>query len=361
MMRSSQTRSLLMILLLGVSAYLCSCSEDGPSDVDEPTDCIGNEGGSVAVADTSDFLYGVSFSVAPGDWQECWFVYLWYVSTFSTPNFPDGIEGYEGWLTGSVELEIGRGVENQWVEAPDSLDFEMTFPRRGLTEELGEKLMAFRFDEEAGIYRLAVPVRLDDQSLTVRGHHTRQLWTWGKVYLDEVDFDTYLAPAMAELHGEGAWLEIQAELERLQEEALAGQHAITCEALDIARGALLAAGEVAADNVREIQDALHGACGTCDATTEVFYDELSEYLKLQVGYYITDLFLGESRNILIKIYGFIMCSYMQYCIEQLDCDFECFAGAVNVDFYIQLGLYYACTVMVELIDWAMISGFIDCP
>jgi len=80
-----------------------------------------------------------------------------------------------------------------------------------------------------------------------------------------------------------------------------------------------------------------------------------------VGTYIADFFLGGSRNLLVKIYGFIMCGYMQYCIEQLDCDFECFADAVDVDFYVQLGLYFASTVMVELIDWAQISGYIDCP
>lgn len=360
-MRNLRSRSLLLVLALGASALLVSCGDDGPSDVEPDTDCIGSAGGTVAVTDTTDLLHGVSFHVEPGAWQDCWYVYLYYVSTFSTPNFPDGIEGYEGWLTGSVELEIGHGVQNQWVDAPDGLEFELTFPRRGLTEGPGEKLMAFRYDDEAGLYRLAVPVRTDESSLTVKGRHHRQLWTWGKVDLGEVDFDTYLAPAMAELHGAGAWLEIQAELQRLQDEALASQHAFTCEALQIGRGALLAAGEAAAENVRLIQDSLHGRCGNCDATTAGFYDELEEYLKLQGEYWLTDMFLGSSRNTLVKIYGLFMCGYLQFKMYELGCNFECFAEAMQVDFYVQLGLCGACQVAVELIDWAIASGYIDCP
>jgi len=360
-MRTANLRYPVLFLMFVAIAFLCSCGEDGPDGPEPDPDCIGPAGGTIAVTDTTSYLDGVSFSVAPGAWQQCWSVYMYYHSTFSTPNFPDGLEGYEGWLTGSVELEIGRGVEAEWIEAPENLEFELTFPLRGLTAEPGEKIMAFRYDEAAGLYRLAVPMRLDEERLTVKGHHYRQLWTWGKVDLADVDFDTYLAPVMEELHGAGGWLEIQAELDRLQAEALAGHRAMTCEALRIVRGSLAAAGEAAADNVRAIQDGLGGRCGTCDATTREFYDELSEYLKLEVGQYVADFFLGDSRNLLIRIYGIIMCSYMEYCIAQLDCDFECFADAVNLDFYVQLGLHGACAVVVELIDWAMISGYIDCP
>jgi len=278
-MRTANLRYPVLFLMFVAIAFLCSCGEDGPDGPEPDPDCIGPAGGTIAVTDTTSYLDGVSFSVAPGAWQQCWSVYMYYHSTFSTPNFPDGLEGYEGWLTGSVELEIGRGIEAEWIEAPENLEFELTFPLRGLTAEPGEKIMAFRYDEAAGLYRLAVPMRLDEERLTVKGHHYRQLWTWGKVDLADVDFDTYLAPVMEELHGAGGWLEIQAELDRLQAEALAGHRAMTCEALRIVRGSLAAAGEAAADNVRAIQDGLGGRCGTCDATTREFYDELSEYLK----------------------------------------------------------------------------------
>lgn len=360
-MRNSRTSSLLLVLALGSSAFLGSCGNDEPSDLEPDPGCIGSAGGSITVTDTMSCLHNVSFSVAPNTWQDCWYVYLNYRSTFSTPNFPDGLEGYEGWLTGSLDLDIGRGVQGQWTDAPEDLEFELTFPRGDLTEGPGERLMAFRYDEEASLYRLAVPVRRDDESLTVKGHHYGQLWTWGKVDLDDVDYDTYLAPAMAELHGEGAWLDVQAELTRLQEEALAGQHAITCQALQIARGALVAAGESAAGNVRVIQNSIHGRCGNCDATTAAFYDELKEYLRLQAQYWISDLWLGSMRNTLIKLYSLFLCGYLQYEMDQLGCDFECFADAMSADFYVQLSVCGACRLAVELVDWAIVTGYVDCP
>lgn len=359
-MRTSRLRHLLVALTLVLAALTSSCGDDGPSNVERNTDCIGADGGSVAVTDTSSFLYGVSFHVLPNTWEQCWSVYLSYHSTFSTPNFPDGIEGYEGWLTGSMELAIGRESGHDWIDAPDTLGFELTFPRRDMTEESGEKLMAFRFDEQVDLYRLAVPMRMDDQSLTVQGHHYQQLWTWGKVDLEEIDFETYLQPAMEELHGVGAWLEIEAELQRLEEQALADQQAFTCEALAIARTAFATVGEAAADNVRSIQDSLEGRCGVCDATTAHFYDELSDYLRLKMQYYVADLFLGNSRNVLIKIYGLLLCGYLQYSMWQLDCDYECFCDHVSGSFYGQLARYAACLLMVDLIDWAQTSGFIEC-
>ncbi|MFO7610483.1 MAG: hypothetical protein R6X35_15055 [Candidatus Krumholzibacteriia bacterium] len=347
-------------LVLAAGLLLCSCQDDGPSGPIPDPDCIGTAGGTVAVTDTTDLLCGVSLGVAPETWQQCWSVYLFYRSTFSTPDFPAGLEGYEGWLTGGVDLAIGREAAAGWVEAPEPLEFELTFPVRDLVAGPGEKLVAFRYDDEAGRYRLALPLRQDATGLTVKAHHHRQLWTWGKVDLEEVDFDTYLAPVMEELHGAGDWLEIQAELDRLQAEALEGRRALTCLALTTTRNALLDVAGTAAVNVRSIQDALGGRCGVCDATSPEFYDELAEYLQLRAQQLITEFFLGNSRNVLIQIYGFIMCEYMEYCVAQLDCDYECFADAVTVEFYGQLARHYVCTVMAGLIDWYIAMGYVDC-
>ncbi len=360
-MQSRRARFLTLVAALGLSALLCSCGDDGPSEVPDDGDCLGPAGGTISITDTTDALAGVSFHVPAGAWDDCWSVAMLYHSTFSTPNFPDGLEGYEGWLTGGIELEIGRADGGEWTSAPDSLDFELTLPLRGLSAQLGEKIVAYRYDEAAGLYRLVLPVRQDEHSITVRGHHTRQLWTWGKIDIGEIDFETYLTPVMEELHGAGGWLEIRAELVRLQADAVAQQNAITCAALQIVRAAFVGAREAAADNVRAIQDGLHRRCGTCDALTSVFYEDLGEYVKLQVGSYLVDLFFGESRSLLLKLYSVIMCTYLEYCADQLPCDYECFAESVGLDFYINLAMYYASEVVVELIDWAIISGYVDCP
>jgi hypothetical protein len=299
-----------LALVLAAGLLLCSCQDDGPGGPPADPDCIGAAGGTAAVTDTSDQLCGVSLGVAPEAWQQCWSVYFFYRSTFTTPNFPAGLEGYAGWLTGGLDLEIGRETAAGWVEAPEPLEFELTFPVRDLVAGPGEKLVAFRYDDQAGLYRLALPVRLDAAGLTVEARRHGQLWTWGKVDLEEVDFDTYLAPLMEELHGAGGWLEIQAELDRLQAEALEGRRALTCLALTTVRSALLDVAATAAGNVRAIQDAMGGRCGSCDATSPEFYDELAEYLQLRAQQLITDFFLGNSRDVFVRIYGFVMCEYM---------------------------------------------------
>ena len=360
-MNSHHSRYPVIALALMFSLALCSCGDDDPSGPPPDLKCIGPAGGRIAVSDTNDSLHGVSLAVEPGAWEECWSVIFGYNWTFSTPNFPDGLAGYEGMLTGSLELTIGRQVTwEQWEDAPDSLDMQLSFPLRDMTVGPGEKLTAFRYDEPAGLYRLVFPERQDDQELTISTHDHKSLWTWGKVDLGEVDFDTYLLPVMEDLHGEGVWLEIEAKLDSLRQAAIAGEIEATCATLEIVRGSLAAGRDASADIVRAIQDEQAAGCGLCDATTPEFYEELAEYCQLKVEEILTDLFLGSSNNFFIRLYGFIMTEYKRYCIEQLDCDFECFADAVDAGFYYNLAIYHVSSLMVELIDWAMTGGYIDC-
>lgn len=355
-MRSFGPRPAIVILALAASTLLCSCHDDGP---DLNADCIGPAGGSVAVTDPSDGLYGVSFAVDPGDWQDCWTVRLSKRSSFATPNFPDGIEGYDDWLTGGVDLAIGRYEGDGWVAAPDSLDFELTFPLRGLTADPGWKIMAFRFDDEAGIYRLVVPTRVDADRFTVKGHDHGQIWTWGKVDLGAVDFATYLAPVMAELHGEAGWLEIKAELTTLANQIVSGHQIVDCNALQAVRGLLQIAATDAAENVRAMQ-AAHGECGTCDVTSQEFYDELGEYLKQVMAGLLSQLLTEDSGSVFVRLYGYFITGYMAHGTAQAGCDFACLADAVHLDFYSQLATYAVCRLVLGVIDYAFISGYVRC-
>ena len=352
---------MIPFLLIGM---MCGCSgDDDPVDVLSDPDCIGPGGGVVEETDPEHSLYGVRVEVAQDAWQECWSVYMWYQWTFSTPNFPDGLHGYEGMLSGSVDLQVGRQVTHeQWIDAPDSLDMEISFPLRDLTTEVGEKLAAFRYDSDLGLYRLAFPDRLDAERMTITTHRRDSLWTWGKVELGEVDFDTYLKPVMEDLHGAGAWLEVQAELDRLHDEIVAQQLAMTCEALDIVQGSFAAARDAAADNLREFQDSLGGACGTCDVTTSLFYEELVDYAQLSVQAYIAKLFLiDNSPHFLVTIYGYIMVGFINGAIAQLDCDYPCFAEETTLEFYVNLAYYYVSAAFVEIIEIAKRPGAFDCP
>jgi hypothetical protein len=360
-LNSHRSKYSAIALALVFSLALCSCTDDDPGLPPPDPDCIGSAGGRIDTPDTNASLHGVSLEVEPGAWDECWSVYMGYNWTFSTPNFPDGLHGYEGMLTGSLELTIGRQVTwEQWQDAPDSLDMQLTFPMRDMTVGPGEKATAFRFDEPAGIYRLVLPDRQDDEDLTISTNDHTALWTWGKVDLGEVDFDTYLLPVMEDLHGQGVWLEIEAKLDSLRQAAIAGEIEATCRTLEIVRGSLAAGRDASADIVRAIQDEQAAGCGLCDATTPEFYEELAEYCQLKVEEILIDLFLGDSGNLFLRLYGFIMVEYKRYCIEQLACDFECFADAVNAGFYYNLAIFHVCNLMVELVDWSMNGGYIDC-
>jgi hypothetical protein len=361
-MKTPQARYAALALILACGLAVGSCSDDDPSLPPPDPDCIGPAGGTRnAASDTNSSLFGVSLTVEPGAWDECWSVYFGYNWTFSTPNFPDGLQGYAGMLTGSLELNIGKQVTwDQWQDAPDSLDMRLTFPMRDLTLGPGEKATAFRFDEDAGIYRLVLPDTQDDQEMTIATHDHTALWTWGKVDLGEIDFDTYLLPVMEDLHGQGVWLEIEAKLDSLRQAAIAGEIEATCRTLEIVKGSLEAGRDASADIVRAIQDQQAAGCGLCDATTPEFYEELGEYCRLKVEQILTDLFLGDSNSLFLRLYGYIMMGYQQYCIEQLDCDFECFYQSVDAGFYYNLAIYHVCNLMVELVDWAMAGGYIDC-
>lgn len=350
--------ALSLLLLLAI----VSCGDDDPVTPIPDPDCIGSAGGSTTETDTSAGLYGVTLTVEPGDWDKCWSVLFRYKSTFSTPNFPDGLAGYEGVLTGSLDLTIDRQVTmEQREDAPGTLPMKLTFPMRKMTVGPAERVTAFRFDESAGIYRLVFPEEQDDQEFTISMDDYQSRWTWGKVDLGEVDFDTYLAPVMENMHGAGAWLEIQAKLDSLRLAAIEGEIEANCSSLEIVRSALVGGRETAGDIVRDIQNESVSHCGLCDATTSEFYEELVEFCELKIDIIMIDLFFGQSNNLFIQLYGFLMTMYPQRCIDQLDCDFECFHEAVDAEFYTNLATYYVSCLMVDVIDWAMDGGYIDCP
>ncbi len=349
------------IAVAAIVLALCSCSDDGPDGPPPDPDCIGPSGGQAAVTDTNSAFDGVALTVDPGAWDQCWTVVFQPYSPFATPDFPDGLTGYANFLTGSVRLSIGRQVTwEQWEEAPSPLPMHLTFPVGALTVEPGEKLVAFRYDEAAGKYRLVFPDRVDDGQLTVSTGDHASLWTWGKVDLGEVDFDAYLAPAMEELHGAGVWSAVEAKLDSLRQATSGGAITANCTTLDAVRSALVIAHAGAGATLRAIQNSLSGDCGLCDATSPAFSAELAAYFRLKVAEILTDLFTSGSRNPYVRLYGCIMTGYQQHGIAELDCDFPCLSDSVGADYYYNLAIYHVAAAMVELIDWAMAGGFINC-
>jgi hypothetical protein len=360
--RRAPPRLLAVAALAGALAF-AGCGEDkGPIIEDDCPYGIGPAGGVVEVTDPSSDLYGVKIEVEPGAWNACYSVFMGYHSTFTTPNFPDGLEGYASWLTGSLAMEIEEpGSGGTPVAAPDSLEMRITFPIRDLVCDEDEILTAFRYDDAVQRWRVVLPVAMTDSTITVRACRHQPLWTWGKVSLFDADFDLYIAPALAEMHGAGQWAQAQVELRDLYASIIDHDMALNCANLNLVRTLFAGVRDGMAAELTAFQDGLGGACGICDVTTAAFYNELLEYAMLNLSnFFIELLFVDNGPNLLIKVYGFMrMCeNYAQ--MEALDCDFECFFDAVDAEFVGNLACYYAATLVVVVIDYAIGSGWIDC-
>jgi hypothetical protein len=350
-----------MICLAALTIAGCSDDADPPDDVGCP-DGIGPAGGSISVTDTTSDLHGVGITVAPLAWNQCYGVFPGYETTFTTPNFPDGIEGYAGWLSGSLRLEIGHSdAQGNFTAAPDSLELEITFPLRDLVCADDEIFAAWRYDDTVSRWRVVLPVAATDSTITVRTCHHRPLWTWGKISLYDVDFDLYLAPALAEAQGSGRWLEVQDELRSLYDSVITEDLSMNCANLIRVRDLFAAVRDARAEDVRAFQAGLGGVCGTCDVTTAQYFDEYVRYLSLNFEAWLIEMFFVENGpNLLIQAYGFMrMCETLDE-IESLACDYECFFAHETAAFARAKSSYYVAYLVVLVIDHAIEAGWVDC-
>jgi hypothetical protein len=354
-----------LLALVSVAVSVSGCGDDDKlNTVDSgcPQGYIGPDGGVEAVTDPDRSLYGVQVEVAPDTWRDCWSVYLAYNSTWSTPNFPDGLEGYEGWLTGSLEFQFYKDVPyGEPFTVPDEMPMAITFPLRDLAPTEGEMLVAFRYDDEAEMWRIALPDAMTDSTITIHTSEHRQLWTWGRVLLHEVDFDLYLAPVLEELDGTDRWLDIQAQLHDLYDSMAEGGLDANCATYLRIRDFLAYLRDASAVDLVGYEQDLGGICGPCDVTSYEFFDEYFEYARLHVNQWFIDLlFVENGPNILIKVWGLIRLLQMEYAIQDLTCNYDCLYDNVASGFYGRLAEYWISVLIVELIDWAIDVGYLDC-
>jgi len=347
--------------LAAVLFAAASCDDEGPTFVPDP-DCIDEAGGTVALDEEGDAFQGTEIIVDPGAWEGCWNLYVWQHTTFSTPNFPDGLHGHEGMLTGSLEFDIYRQVDfEETVVPPDSMAMTLSFPTDGFEREPGEVFTAFRYDDDADLWRLDLPDATADDRLVVNIHRHQQLWTWGVVDLADADFDLYVEPAMQEMIGTESWDEVQAELDELHEAVVSEEIPITCDNLFALRDLFVTYRDQSAISLRAFQDGLGGECGECDVTSSAFYQSIVDYFKLNAQAYIAQLMLIEnSPHWLVTIFGHMMVAGYKAAIDALPCEFSCFFSAGTTEFYAHLAVYYVSIATVEVIEFFVTSGFIDC-
>ncbi len=356
---------LLLSAILATLLLVGACNDDDPSDpfADCGENCIGPGGGTMAITSPDHPLYGVRIDVPPGMWDREWAVYLGYETTFTTPNFPDGLEGYANFMTGSLNLEIiAFAPPDQQPALPDSLYMEITFPIRDLVCETGEIITAFRYDDAVQRWCLELPDARTDTTITVHTYDHAPLWTWGIVTLHEVDWDLYLAPVMVEEHGADGWTELQLELQEMYDSIVENDLWISCATLDLVRDGFAAVKADAELGIVAHQDGLGTLCGVCDVRTSTFRAEYIEYITLNIEAFLLEFFLVDNGpSLLIQAYGFMrMCETLAE-IDDLACDYECFFDHADTEFYDNMAMYYVACIVIEAIEYAKTSGYISCP
>jgi hypothetical protein len=339
------------------------CSPDYPDFGDtDGFGIIGPNGGTVAVTDPDDPLYGASVSVPAGAWSACWEVGITYTSIFSTPDYPDGYVPFERPMpTGAVELHIFRWTPDTAYDAPDSMYVEVKFPTERLERNDLELFSVFFYDDVEASWRIKLPDNVADSLLTVQTSAWRRQWSWGRVDLAEIDFEQHLEPALEDHVGTETWNEIKATVDSVYEAAMRSTwEPITCVALTFAEGLFLEFQNYSRDMVSAIQVSI--PCGGCDATTMAFYQELVQYVRLNIQYMIVEMFTDAvpGRAWPLKLAGFAMMGSLLAAMDALACDYECLVQRAPPPFYVYTAGYWFSYLVVEGIQWFRDSDLINC-
>jgi hypothetical protein len=342
------------------------CGED-PAEPEEDfcyDMCIGPQGGTTAFTDPDHPMYGTSVTVPAGAWNKPYLVYLGYETTFTTPNFPDGLEGYRGMLTGSLNIEISvPGPPDETPPpAPDNLYMEITFPTRGLTTEEGQIVVAYRYDEAVKRWRIELPDAQTDSTITVHTTMHSPQWTFGILTIPEADWDLYIEPIMQESHGSDEWTQVQLELINTYRSIFDNDLSISCASLDFAYTMFSGVRDSAESEIQAHQASLGSLCRQCDVTSSLFWNEYIDYIALNIeAFFIELLFVDNGPTLLIQVYGFMRLCETLAEIDELTCDYECFWKNADRDFYSAMSVYYVATGVMKAVEYAKSSGYINCP
>lgn len=367
---------LAALLVAAAAAAWVGCSDDDePAVSDNPCDpnypamytmdgagILGPAGGEVAVKDTSDFLGGVKVRVAPGTWDSCWEVAIWYSSIFSTEDYPDGFVPFQRpWPTGSVEIELGRWSETTVYTPPDSILMDLCFPLTKLPCGETEMYAAYYYDEAGASWRVVLPDQMDETELVVRTRNYTPQWSWGRVDLSEIDYQRYMEPALTRRIGAPGWQRLVATTDSLYDAATDGRWRLDCSALAFARGVCVGFRDYASARIGVLQAGM--GCGTCDIREQAFFDGLRQYVWLNLEAMVLDMFVDAipGRLWVLKLAGMAYVFALEAMARSLPCDYECYVSKVNPVLIANLAAYYAAMLVIEGIDLFKAQGYIHCP
>jgi hypothetical protein len=364
--------------LVGLAALLvfgCDLVEPEPAYTDDPCHpdyqfydsysqgawgVIGPAGGVLTITDPVDAwgdpnpFVGVQLSVPAGAWGECWEVGV----TFNSGNeqFP---KGFVADRTGFVFVSIFRhGDPANYYVAPDSMYVELSFPIRPGDRGETELYSAFESDSLTGGWQVRLPDELNASMLTIQRNGWNNRFSWGRIDLQEIDFDTYLEPALEQQVGTEAWNAITAKMDSLhQAMAAEGWRIVTCVGLEFAEHFFEGVKQQSGDLVRALGASYD--CGYCDATTQAFYAELRTYIHLNVTYLVVEILI-EKQRFLVKLAGYGLMGVLLAQMYALDCDYPCLSKNASLPYYLYTGTYWASHLAAEAIRVYKAAGFIQC-
>lgn len=367
----------ICLLLVGLSAVVPACDDEGPRALPEPCDRIGDpdfngpgygvigpDGGAVEETDPASPLFGVKVEVPPGAWDDCWEVVIRYETIFSTPDYPDGFVPFERPdPSGAVDIDIGLSTLSGFYRSPDPLPIQLSFPMTQIQPEPVEARTGYFYDEAQQTWRIVFPEALSSDRLGISSATHEPLFSWGLINLNDVDFDAHVAPAMEESLGTETWAEFQRAVDEAYRQSLEAQNLRMCLGLDLAEAILIGLRQSAEEQILALEMLID--CGECNPITPEFYEGIRDYILLNVEAMIAELVIdvipGGLVTFPLKLAGYAWLLSVEAAIEALPCDYPCFASRAPPLIWINAGIYWGAEGMFGLLEWYRNSEYIMCP
>ncbi len=311
---------------------------------------IGPEGGTVAVTDSDNPLYGVRVTIPAGA--------LAQKTTISIEEGPYG-------ATFPAGVSYDHPVVNFAPDVTFLTDVEITFPITYIpTNE--EDILGAYYDSPTKARWIIVPARsVNSDNITIR---TRDfgLYSWGTIRLSEVDDSTIMA-SMGDMQTMfDAWNQLTEALKvKVQQMTSALQNPANfnkCATQNAVLSLLATWRQQALQSVTThlataaVQDnckmcgLITGACTpyTCDPN-KLISGQPIEWLRQEADIWFSDMFWSASCPIdLLGPLAGKMMAFAKYsaAVEELQCDWRCVLQNGDYDFYFNLLLGNVCTFSI---------------
>jgi hypothetical protein len=323
------------------------CSPDYPAHYT----VIGPQGGETGVGYSTTPGDMVRLLVPAGAWAECWEVQVNGDFGWTTPAYPTGFIPGQYATLGSIAISIYRRTPaGDTIYAPDSMYVELSFPLLKIPPDSQLFLAAIHYDGTARDWRVILPDAIDTNFLTVHVTNWKQPWWFGRLDPARIDFNRYVAPALADRIGTDAWSNIQTVMDSINNAAVPYMQN-NCAGVNAIQAIFEGFMNHGAAGVQAIQAGIN--CGTCDALTAIFWNDWWEYVhRLQVVNlidFLTNLIPEGKWPLELGGYA-ITFALQQWAKSGFACDYECYFNSISLTWYLYMAEYAVGGAIAGLID-----------